>query len=72
MYYNLLAEIEKRGLSKKEVATISKIPYTTLLDRLNGRHIFTLEEAIKIRDLMFPGMNIEYLFATDKEEEVVK
>lgn len=33
-------------------------------DKVRGAFPFSMPEAIKIRDSLFPGMTLEYLFAT--------
>lgn len=62
MYRNLEAEMVKVGLSKRELAEMINMPYSTLADKLSGRTGLWLEEAILIRKTAFPNFSTEYLF----------
>lgn len=62
MYRNLLAEMARRGISKKDLANFLDMRYPTVVDKTNGKSRFYLDEAFKIRDRFFPDCEIEYLF----------
>jgi DNA-binding XRE family transcriptional regulator len=62
MYRNLLAEMARRGVSKKDLAEFLNMRYPTIVDKTNGKSRFFLDEAFKIKDEFFPDCDIEYLF----------
>lgn len=62
MYYNLKQEIEKRKISLKEFAKISKINYKSFLQKYYCKTDFTLPEAIRIKHVL-GGLPIAYIFA---------
>ena len=62
IYPNLEAELRRSGISKKEMSERLGIPYSTLFQKLSGKRKTRLRDALKIRDTLFPGMKIDYLF----------
>lgn len=63
MFNNLKAEMVRNGISTEMIrAVINKTDKTTR-DKINGKSDLYLSEAVKIRDELFPGMSLEYLFA---------
>jgi len=62
MYLNLLAEITREKLDKKEIAKVIGKNYCTLSKKINGHYPFTLDEAILIQETFFENSNIKYLF----------
>ena len=64
MYRELLGEIVKRGLSKKELAKEIGITEKTLFNKLNGKSDFTWSEIKKIRNIVAPNISLEELFKT--------
>lgn len=70
MYKNLEAEMTRKGISKKDLAVQLKIPYTTLLDKFKGESRFWFDEALQIKQEVFPELSVEYLFeASEKKKE---
>ena len=65
-YINLEAEMVRKGLSKKDIAEILGIRIATVYNKLSGKHPFTLDEALKIRNKHFPDFTLEYLFYTER------
>lgn len=63
MYKNLEVELSRKGLTKRELAKILGIGGTTLSNKLNGKSIISLPEAMKIRNILGVAMSIEELFA---------
>ena len=49
-------------MSIPQLAELVGMKTTTLYDKYNGRTAFTLEEAVKIRDMLCLDMSIEELF----------
>ncbi|WP_424236414.1 helix-turn-helix domain-containing protein [Bhargavaea ginsengi] len=72
MYKNLLSEIKNKGFTQAEVAKAAGMAESSLSQCLSGRMRFKLDQAIAIRDELFPGMNLDYLFMTEKREEAVR
>lgn len=66
MYPNLNAELARRTISRRSLAEKIKMPYSTLMDKINGRSQFTLDEATSIRMCIDPELSIDELFFTNK------
>lgn len=66
MYYRLKAEIIYKGYNVKEFASLCGISYSAFLRKLSykrdGKNDFTLDEAIRIRDLLKSDLSLEELF----------
>ncbi|MBZ9615335.1 XRE family transcriptional regulator [Clostridium estertheticum] len=62
MYKNLEAEMARHNISKKHVAEFLNVRYATVLDKLNGKYDFKLNEAFIIKKELFPNLDFEYLF----------
>lgn len=67
MFRNLKAEMVRTGITKKDIAKLLGLRYGTVIDKLNGKYPFKLDEAIKIRQVFFQSLTFEYLFMPDKE-----
>ena len=63
MLANLRAEMSRRGLTAKDIGAIIKKSDKTARDKISGKVSFSIDEALKTRDALFPGLEIEYLFA---------
>ena len=62
MYKAIIVELARNGLSKKDLARISGISYSSLLDKLNRRTSFTLDECVKIKRALNTSLPLEELF----------
>lgn len=62
MYKNLEAEMVRKGISKKDLSESLNVRYATILDKMNGNSRFFYDEALKIKEIFFPDLTIEYLF----------
>lgn len=62
MYKSINVEMAKNGLTKKDLARVSGIPYSSLLDKLNRRTAFTFDECIKIKRALNTSIPLEELF----------
>lgn len=62
MYYKLLNEIAKKGITRKSLANRIGVTEKTLFNKLNGRSDFTFTELKKIRNIVAPEYNLEKLF----------
>lgn len=65
---NLIAEMGRYGVSNKALADLLDCDVATVRNRISGKTQFTVDDALKIRDVFFPGMQIEYLFASAKDD----
>ena len=61
-YVNLEAEMARKGLLKKDIAETLGVRSATVYDKLKGKHPFTLDEVLKIKNKHFPEFTLEYLF----------
>lgn len=62
MLSNLKAEMARSNVTVAEIATFSGKSCRTINDRIKGKVQFSIQEAIKVKDAFFPGMDLEYLF----------
>lgn len=62
MFENIEMIIFKKRLSKKEIAESLGMTYNTFLLKLNGKATFTLDEAMKLKDILGSPLSIEELF----------
>ncbi|UYL93758.1 XRE family transcriptional regulator [Parageobacillus phage vB_PtoS_NIIg3.2] len=69
VYKNLAAEMARKGITKKDLARSLNMRYPTIVDKTNGKSRFYLDEAIKIKDMFFPDLDLEYLFESDLTEK---
>lgn len=65
MYFNLEGELRKKKITRQKMANDLKLNVSTISRKLTEPGRLKLIEAYQIRDLYFPNMKIEYLFATD-------
>lgn len=68
MYANLEGELRKRNITRQKIAKDMNLNIATVSRKLTENGRLKLSEAYKIRDLYFPDMSIEYLFATDEQK----
>lgn len=62
MYENLLAEIGRKQLSRKDIAEKLNITTSALRLKLKGKHRFTVDEAFKLCELLGGNCSVEFLF----------
>ncbi|MBQ6448568.1 MAG: XRE family transcriptional regulator [Bacillus sp. (in: Bacteria)] len=67
MLNNLKAELSRKGLSAKDIASFLDKRVATIYDKLNGHYSFSFEEALSIRDQFFPEFTLEYLFKKERQ-----
>lgn len=63
-YPNLAANMAKKGLRFTRIAEIIGISPASFTLRYQGKTHFKLDEAMRLRDLLFPDLSLEYLFDT--------
>lgn len=61
---NLSAEMARFGVSVYNVQAVLGCSEKTARNKVNGSTEFTVAEAMKLRDAYFPGLRLEYLFAS--------
>lgn len=64
MYTNLNDSLKRKGLSISAAAKLLSIPEATFRTKLQERS-FNVEEAIRIKENLFPELDIFYLFKRD-------
>ena len=62
MLNNLRAEKSRYGIRAKDFAELLNVREATISFKMRGKRSFTLDEAIEIRRIYFPHLEIEYLF----------
>ena len=62
MFESIEMIIFKKRLSKKEIAESLGMTYNTFFLLLNGKATFTLDEAMKLKDILGSPLSIEELF----------
>lgn len=68
MYPNLKAEMVRAGYSNKDLADVLGIHICGISMIFSGTRNLSVSRAVKIRDALFPGMRLDYLF--DNEPDV--
>lgn len=71
MLQNLKAEMARYSITSADIAKKISRSERNVRDKLNGEFQFTIEEAKIIKDELFPGMSLEYLFAKSNGKETL-
>lgn len=66
MFPNLRAEMARKNINGKHLASVLNISHDSVGNKMNGRTEFTRLEMFRIKQELFPNLSIDYLFATDK------
>lgn len=73
MFPNLRAEMVRSGLVVSDIARAIHKTDKSVRSKLNGMGEFTLGEVVSIRDQLFPGMELDFLFEReDKKKSLPK
>lgn len=64
---NLSAEMARYGVRNVDIQNLLSCTDRTVKNKIDGITEFSVAEALKIRDAFFPGLRVEYLFATADE-----
>ncbi len=67
MYRNLNAELARKGIKRSDLAKELKVTPSTISQKLNGKTLITLQEAKRIKNALGVEMELETLFASQKE-----
>ena len=70
MYANLLESLKKKGISLNAAAAAAGMPEATFRTKAQDRS-FYFEEAIRIRENLFPEMDLIYLFEKTVDDRLV-
>lgn len=57
----------RNKIRNSDIGAIINVSPKTVTNKITGVTAFTIDEAIKIRNTFFKGMDYDYLFATEKE-----
>ena len=68
MFPNLRAEMARQKITAKQVSEVAGFSYESFKNKMNGATDFKLGEMVAIQQI-FPGCTLEYLFATEGEQE---
>lgn len=66
MYRNLLAEMARHNVTRKDIAEALGVRYATIVEKINNKYDFTYSEALAIKNIFFKNYNLEYLFENKK------
>ena len=69
MYQNLISEMARNLITKRDMAKKLGIHENTLKNKLAGKTRFDVDEGFAIRREYFPHLSLDYLFATDDQQE---
>lgn len=62
LYPNLEAEMKRNGVKVKDLAEVLKLDESGAYKILKGTRSLSIFRAREIRDNLFPGVSLEYLF----------
>lgn len=65
---NIENEMPKRNVTYRDIQGVLCCSEKTVYNKLSGNTDFTYSEVKAIRDSLFPGYNIEYLFDEYRKE----
>ena len=69
MHSNLRAEMTRHGVTAGDLARVTSRTDRCIRDKISQKRDFTFREALTIRDNLFPGLSLEYLFASSDAAE---
>ncbi len=64
LYPNLEAEMTRMGYTKDDIGKCLNLHASGVYQMLSGKRKLSISRAFKIRDSLFPGMRVDYLFDT--------
>lgn len=65
VYVNLKAEMARFGIKQIDLANLLKVREATISEKMNGKSVFDLDEAFKIKLAFFPNLSLDYLFSKE-------
>ena len=72
MYFNLKEVMSKKNISLQQLASLLECRMETISDKVNGKVKcgFSIDEAIRIKNVFFGEYNLEWLFARDVQQKI--
>ena len=72
MYYNLKDAMDVKKISFQQIANLLECRMETVSDKANGRVKcgFSIDEAIRIKNVFFGEYNLEWLFKRDVQQKI--
>ena len=64
-YPNLRAEMARNNISIVDLMKVTGKSRPGVSNNLNGKGSFSVDESLAIRNELFPGLSIDYLFSMD-------
>jgi transcriptional regulator with XRE-family HTH domain len=64
IYPNLAAEMARKNITQKDIAKVLGVKQQTISGKLTGKTEFSIKDAFRIRDSLFPTLMVDYLFDT--------
>lgn len=68
MFPNLDAEMAREKIGEREIAAVIDVDRRTAWNKLNGHTRLYYDEAMAIKDNLFPAVPLEYLFSKTAKE----
>ncbi|MFW2500453.1 hypothetical protein OD350_03560 [Clostridium beijerinckii] len=66
MFRNLLAEMSRNKITRRDIANCLGVSEKTARNYINGASKISWYDTLKIKNTFFPELSLEYLFETKK------
>ncbi|MEG1761441.1 MAG: helix-turn-helix transcriptional regulator [Hydrogenoanaerobacterium sp.] len=63
MFRNVDAELKRNGMTRGDLARALNLNPSTMSLKLNGKALITLDEAVKVKEILKVNMPVEELFS---------
>ena len=70
MFRNLLAEMSRHRITRRDIASCLGVSEKTARNYINGVSKISWYDTLKIRNTFFSSSDIEYLFQTDETKQL--
>lgn len=70
MFNNLLAEMARNKISKRDMAIHLGVSEKTIRNYIDGSTKISWLDTLKIKNTYFPNLSLEYLFQADEKPKV--
>ena len=64
IYPNLEIEMVKKRVTRKQIAMVTGKSESAVSERMTKKGKLKFSEAVQIRDELFPGLSLDYLYAS--------
>lgn len=68
-FFHLYEEMARKKIQVEDLSRTLELPLAQVREKLTGKQVLFLDEAIRIRNTYFPVMDIRYLFAKQAREQ---